>query len=58
MGAQRFQFAQNFPKIEDYQSKTAQNQPKLRESCAPWQKLKHESCTKVALRNIAIFWWD
>jgi len=25
--------------------KTAQNEPKLRESCAPWQKLR--ACTKT-----------
>ena len=41
--------------------KTAQNEPKLRESWAPMGKncavaRTRESCAKVELRNIAIFW--
>ena len=32
-------------KMEENCKKTAQNEPKLRESCAPWQKL--HACTKT-----------
>ena len=54
---------QIFPKWQIISAKTARNLPKLHESCAPLrQKLrgceKRESCAKVALHNIAIFWWD
>jgi len=45
MGAQRSNFPLNFPKMEDYCAKTAQNLPKLWESCAPWQKL--HGCAKT-----------
>ena len=36
---------QNVSKMEENRKKTAQNEPKLRESCAPWQKLR--ACTKT-----------
>jgi len=36
---------QNVSKMEENRQKTAQNEPKLRESCAPWQKLR--ACTKT-----------
>ena len=51
----------NFPKMKDYQH---QNSPKISQSCAKVSlhgkncavAQKRESCAKVALRNIAVFW--
>ena len=56
MGGQKFQFAPKFPKNGRL---PALKQPKMSQSCAKVALHdKRESCAKVVLRNIAIFWWD
>ena len=44
-GAQRSNLPPNFPKWKIISAKTVLNLPKLRESCAPWQKLR--GCAKT-----------
>jgi len=57
MGPQRFQFAPKFPQNGIL---SAPKQPTMSQICTEvaLHGRKRESCTKVALRNIAIFWGD
>ena len=65
VGAQRFHFL-FCPKMFPKWKKTAKKQPKMSQSCAKVAlrgkncalARKRESCAKVALCNIAIFWGD